>query len=143
MTLSIKRLSLSDANHLIDGAKKKAQEIGVPMCIAIADESGNLIAFDRMDGGKVTSITIAQDKAFTAAAARKATHEYNEACIPGNLVFGIHTALGGRLCVVGGGLPVVVDGEVVGGIGLSSGTPQQDMQCAQAGVDHHADQIER
>ncbi len=143
MTLSIKRLSLSDAKHLIDGAKKKAQEIGVPMCIAIADESGNLIAFDRMDGGKVTSITIAQDKAFTAAAARKATHEYNEACIPGNLVFGIHTALGGRLCVVGGGLPVVVDGEVVGGIGLSSGTPQQDMQCAQAGVDHHADQIER
>ncbi len=143
MTLSIKRLSLSDANHLIDGAKKKAQEIGVPMCIAIADESGNLIAFDRMDGGKVTSITIAQDKAFTAAAARKATHEYNEACIPGNLVFGIHTALGGRLCVVGGGLPVTVDGEVVGGIGLSSGTPQQDMQCAQAGVDHHADQIER
>jgi len=143
MTLSIKRLSLSDANHLIDGAKKKAQEIGVPMCIAIADESGNLIAFDRMDGGKVTSITIAQDKAFTAAAARKATHEYNEACIPGNLVFGIHTALGGRLCVVGGGLPVVVDGEVVGGIGLSSGTPQQDMQCAQAGVDHYADQIDR
>ena len=143
MTLSIKRLSLSDAKHLIDGAKKKAQEIGVPMCIAIADESGSLVAFDRMDGGKVTSITIAQDKAFTAAAARKATHEYNEACIPGNLVFGIHTALGGRLCVVGGGLPVVVDGEVVGGIGLSSGTPQQDMQCAQAGVDHHADQIER
>ncbi len=143
MTLSIERLSLSDAKHLIDGAKKKAQEIGVPMCIAIADESGNLIAFDRMDGGKVTSITIAQDKAFTAAAARKATHEYNEACVPGNLVFGIHTALGGRLCVVGGGLPVAVDGEVVGGIGLSSGTPQQDMQCAQAGVDHHADQIER
>ena len=143
MTLLIKRLSLSDAKHLIDGAKKKAQEIGVPMCIAIADESGSLIAFDRMDGGKVTSITIAQDKAFTAAAARKATHEYNEACIPGNLVFGIHTALGGRLCVVGGGLPVAVDGEVVGGIGLSSGTPQQDMQCAQAGVDHFADQIDR
>ncbi len=143
MTLSIKRLSLTDAKHLIDGAKKKAQEIGVPMCIAIVDESGNLIAFDRMDGGKVTSITIAQDKAFTAAAARKATHEYNEACIPGNLVFGIHTALGGRLCVVGGGLPVAVDGEVVGGIGLSSGTPQQDMQCAQAGVDHFADQIDR
>jgi uncharacterized protein GlcG (DUF336 family) len=143
MTLLIKRLSLTDAKHLIDGAKKKAQDIGVPMCIAIADESGSLIAFDRMDGGKVTSITIAQDKAFTAAAARKATHEYNDVCIPGNLVFGIHTALGGRLCVVGGGLPVTVDGEVVGGIGLSSGTPQQDMQCAQAGIDHYADQIER
>ena len=136
MTLSINRLSLSDAKHLIDGAKNEARDIGVPMCIAIADESGNLIAFDRMDGGKVTSITIAQDKAFTAAAARKATHEYNTVCVPGNLAFGIHTALGGRLCVVGGGFPVTVDGEVVGGIGLSSGTPQQDIQCAQAGIDH-------
>ena len=136
MTLSINRLSSSDAKHLIDGARNTANEIGVSMCIAIVDESGNLIAFDRMDGGKVTSITIAQDKAFTAAAARKATHEYNAACIPGNLVFGIHTALGGRLCVVGGGLPVSVDGDVVGGIGLSSGTPQQDMLCAQAGIDH-------
>ena len=106
------------------------------MCIAIVDESGQLVAFERMDGGKVTSSIIAQDKAFTAAGARKATHEYNAACQPGNLVFGIHTAIGGRLCVVGGGLPVTVDGEVVGGIGLSSGTPQQDMECAQAGIDH-------
>lgn len=113
-----------------------ANEIGVSMCMAIVDESGNLIAFDRMDGGKITSITIAQDKAFTATAARKATHEYNAACIPGNLVFEIHTALSGRLCVVGGGLPVSVEGDVVGGIGLSSGTPQQDMLCAQAGIDH-------
>lgn len=142
MTLSINRLSLSEAQQLIDGARQKAREIGVPMCIAVVDESGNLIAFDRMDGGKVTSITIAQDKAFTAAAARKATHDYNAACVPGNLAFGIHTALGGRLCVVGGGLPVTVDGEVVGGIGLSSGTPQQDMQCAQAGVDFFLEQAE-
>ena len=143
MTLSIKRLSLSEAEQLIDGARQKAQEIGVPMCIAVVDESGNLIAFDRMDGGKVTSITIAQDKAFTAAAARKATHDYNAACVPGNLAFGIHTALGGRLCVVGGGLPVYVEGEVVGGIGLSSGTPQQDMQCAQAGIDYFLPQYNK
>jgi len=89
-----------------------------------------------MDGGKTSSVIVAQDKAYTAAAARKATHDYNAACVPGNLVFGIHTSQGGRLCVVGGGLPVVVDGEVVGGIGLSSGSPQQDMDCAQAGIDH-------
>ena len=132
--LTIKRLEQAEARLLIRGAALKAEEIGVPMCIAVTDESGSLIAFERMDGGKVTSVSIAQDKAFTAAAARKATHDYNAACIPGNLAFGIHTALGGRLCVVGGGLPVEVDGEVVGGIGLSSGTPQQDMICAEAGV---------
>lgn len=134
--LTVKRLSHDDARRLIDGAREKAKQIGVPMCIAIVDESGNLIAFERMDGGKVTSITIAQDKAFTAAAARKATHEYNAANVPGNLAFGIHTEVGGRLSTVGGGLPVTVDGDVVGGIGLSSGTPDQDMQCAQAGIDH-------
>jgi len=134
--LNIKRLSQDEARLLIEGARQKALDIGVPMCIAVVDESGNLMAFERMDGGKVTSTTVAQDKAFTAAAARKPTHEYNAACVPGNLVFGIHTALGGRLSVVGGGLPVTVDGTVVGGIGLSSGTPQQDMQCAQAGIDH-------
>ena len=94
------------------------------------------LAFERMDGGKITSITIAQDKAFTAAAARKATHEYNAACVPGNLVFGIHTECGGRLSTVGGGYPVVVDGEVVGGIGASSGTPQQDMSVCEAGLEH-------
>ena len=134
--LNIRRLSIEEAKILIDGARSKAIEIGIPMCIAVVDESGQLVAFERMDGGKVTSAIIAQDKAFTAAGARKATHEYNEACQPGNLVFGIHTAIGGRICVVGGGLPVIVNDEVVGGIGLSSGTPQQDMECAQSGIDH-------
>ncbi|MGI9429594.1 MAG: GlcG/HbpS family heme-binding protein [Bythopirellula sp.] len=134
--LSLKRLSIEDAKCLTDGARVKAEEIGVPMCIAIVDESGNLVSFERMDGGKTSSVIVAQDKAYTAAAARKATHEYNEVCKPGSLAFGIHTEVGGRLSVVGGGLPVIVDGEVVGGIGLSSGTPQQDMDCAQAGIDH-------
>lgn len=134
--LMIKRLDQNDAQMLIAGARQKAREIGVPMCIAITDEAGQLIAFERMDGGKVTSTTIAIDKAFTAAGAKKATHDYGVASQPGSPAFGIHSAIGGRLMVVGGGLPVIVDGEVVGGIGLSSGTPGQDMQCAQAGIDH-------
>ena len=57
------------------------------------------------------------------------------ACIPGNLAFGIHTEAGGRLSTVGGGLPIQVDGDFVGGIGVSSGSPQQDMDCAQAGIE--------
>lgn len=134
--LTINRLDIAEARILIEGAAEKAREIGVPMCIAIVDESGNLIAFERMDGGKTSSVTIAQDKAFTAAAAKKATHDYNKVNTPGSLAFGIHTEVGGRISSVGGGLPVIVNGEVVGGIGLSSGTPQQDMDCAQAGLDH-------
>ncbi|MBL4900631.1 MAG: heme-binding protein [Colwellia sp.] len=133
--LTIKRLSQQMAKIFIEGASIKATEIGVPMCIAVVDESGNLIAFERMDGGKAHSIIVAQDKAFTAGSARKATHEYNAACIPGNLAFGIHTEAGGRLSTVGGGLPIQIDGDFVGGIGVSSGSPQQDMVCAQAGIE--------
>ena len=134
--LTILRLAVTDAHTLIEGARRKADEIGVPMCIAITDESGNLIAFERMDGGKVTSTVIAQDKAYTAAAAKKATHEYGDASQPGKPAYGINSAIGGRLMVVAGGLPVSVDGAVVGGIGLSSGTPAQDLECAEAGIRH-------
>jgi uncharacterized protein GlcG (DUF336 family) len=134
--INIKRLDINDARLLIEGARNKANEIGIPMCIAIADDSGNLIAFERMDGGKAHSISLAQDKAFTAGAARKATHEYNAVNIPGNLAFGIDTECGGRISTVGGGLPVLIDGDYVGGIGASSGSPQQDMEVAQAGIDH-------
>ncbi len=133
--LTIKRLDISEARILIAGARDKAAEIGVPMCIAITDEGGNLVAFERMDGGKVTSTTIAIDKSYTASAAKKATHEYGAASQPGSPAYGISSAIGGRLMVVGGGLPVTLDGDVVGGIGVSSGTPAQDQEVAQAGID--------
>lgn len=135
--LTVQRLSRDDAFTLVEGARKKAHEINVPMCIAIADESGNLIAFERMDGGKVHSSIVAQDKAFTAASTRKGTHELNQLCMPGKPLFGIHNAMGGRICIVAGGLPVIVDGQVVGAIGISSGTTGQDMECAQAGIDYY------
>lgn len=133
---TVTRLDLDDARKLIAGATAHAVEIGVPMCIAVADESGQLIAFERMEGGKVTSTTIAIDKAFTAAAAKKATHEYGISSQPGSPAYGINSAIGGRLMVVAGGLPVYSDGEVVGAIGVSSGTPAQDQAVAQAGIDY-------
>lgn len=87
--LTINRLDIADARAVIAGARARAEAIGVPMCIAVTDESGQLIAFERMDGGKVTSTTIAIDKAFTAAAARRATHEYGAASQPGAPAYGI------------------------------------------------------
>ncbi|MGA0541856.1 GlcG/HbpS family heme-binding protein [Neotabrizicola sp. VNH66] len=133
---TVTRLDLTDARLLIAGAAAHAESIGVPMCIAIVDESAQLIAFERMEGGKVTSSTIALDKAFTAAGAKRATHEYGTASQPGAPAYGINSAIGGRLMVVGGGLPVVWQGQVVGGIGISSGTPAQDQAVAQAAIDH-------
>ncbi|MGN6621697.1 MAG: GlcG/HbpS family heme-binding protein [Sphingomonas sp.] len=134
MMLTVSRLSNDEARILIDAAADKARAIGVPMCIAVTDEAGDLIAFDRMDGAKISSISIAIDKAFTAAAARNATSVYNQLCQPGQPTFGIHVTNQGHFCVIGGGLPVIVDGVVVGGIGLSAGTAAQDVECAEAAV---------
>ena len=119
---------------MIAGARTKADELGVPMCIAVTDESSNLIAFERMNGAKIPSIAIAIDKSFTASGTRKGTHELAKASQPGQPVYGLESTLGGRMVIIAGGLPVVVDGEVVGGIGVSSGAPDQDLAVAEAGI---------
>jgi uncharacterized protein GlcG (DUF336 family) len=130
--LTINRLSLADAQVLIEGARQKSDAMGIPMCIAVCDESGHLIHFERMDGGKISSISISIDKAFTAAVARKGTHIYNQLCQPGQPTFGIHVTNGGHFSIIGGGLPVTVNGEIVGGIGISSGTAVEDLEVAEA-----------
>jgi uncharacterized protein GlcG (DUF336 family) len=132
--LKIYRLDDADTAQILEGAQRKAKEIGVPMCISVTDESGNLLGFVRMDGGKIPSITIAIDKSYTAAGTRKATHDLAEASMPGNPVFGLTSTVGGRMVVIAGGLPIVVGGEVIGAIGVSSGTPAQDLLVAEAGV---------
>jgi uncharacterized protein GlcG (DUF336 family) len=134
--LKVDRLSLEDARVLVEGATRKSLEMGIPMCIAVADEAGDLIAFDRMNGGKISSISIAIDKAFTAAAARNPTHVYNQLCQPGQPTFGIHVTNNGHFCIIGGGLPVKVNGVVVGGVGISSGTALQDIEVAEAALAH-------
>lgn len=132
--LTLKRLDIKDAGVLIAGARAKAKEIGMDMCIAINDESGNLIAFERMDGGKMTAIQLAIDKGYTATGIQKGTDALGEVNQPGMPAHGISSALGGRMVAIAGGLPVVLDGVVIGGIGVSSGSPAQDLEVAQAGV---------
>jgi len=132
--LTVKRLNHDEAQRLIDGAEAKAREIGTAMCIAVVDESGHLIAFKRMDGAKTLSIRLSDDKAHTAAISRRPTHEYNEMCQPGSLVFGIHTSSGGRFSTVGGGYPVLDGDDVIGAIGVSGGAATDDMACAEAAL---------
>ena len=132
--LKIYRLDDADIARILEGAQSKAKEMVVAMCIAITDESCNLLAFMRMEGGKIPSITIAIDKSYTAAGTRKATHDLAEASLPGNPVFGLTSTVGGRIIVIAGGLPVVVAGKVIGAIGVSSGTPAQDLLVAEAGM---------
>lgn len=137
--LTIERLSYEDAKIILNGAEAKAQEFGLAVCIAIVDESGFLIAFKRMDGGKPLSTSLAQDKAHTAAISHRSTGFYNERNIPGELLFGIHTSAQGRFSTVGGGVPLEIDGLIVGAIGVSGGAPEQDIACAEAGIQDFKD----
>ena len=129
------RLTLNDARIVLEGAEAKARQIAVDMDIAVVDDGGHLIAFVRMDNARVTSIDVAINKAFTAACARRATHEYAAVAGPGGPAFGIHTSNQGRFMIVGGGLPIFIKGVIAGGVGCSSGTPEQDREVAQAGID--------
>ena len=132
---TVAKLTLDDAKLMLAAAEKKAGEIGVDMDIAIVDDGGNLLMFQRMDNARVTSISIAIDKAYTAGAARKSTRAYGEVSGPGQPVFGINSSNQGRFMIIAGGLPVFIDDQPIGGIGCSSGSPDQDEEVAQAGVD--------
>jgi uncharacterized protein GlcG (DUF336 family) len=129
------RLTLSDARLVLEGAEKKAKEIGVDMDVAVVDDGGHLLAFVRMDNARITSIDVAINKAFTAACARRATHEYAAVAGAGGPAFGLHTSNQGRFMIVGGGLPIFIKGIIAGGVGCSSGSSEQDREVSQAGID--------
>ena len=132
---TVQKLTLDDARCIMEGAEAKAREIGVDMDIAITDDTGSVLMFHRMDNGRITSIDVAISKAFTAAAARRSTRSYGEVSGPGGPAFGIHVSNQGRFMIVAGGLPLFVNEEIVGGVGCSSGTPDQDEVGAEAGID--------
>lgn len=135
------RLTLKDAEIVMQACTEKAREIEVDMDIAITDDSGHMMLFKRMDNARITSIDIAIGKSFTASAARKSTRAYGEISVPGKPAFGINTSNQGKFSIVAGGLPLFAEEQIVGGIGCSSGTPDQDELVAQAGVDCFIEQI--
>lgn len=127
-------ITIEAAERIIDAAQKKAQEMGVPMVIAVCDENGTLKAFRRMDGAALLSVQIAQDKAYTAISfGGMATHEWFE-FIKGDapLLHGIIKT--DRLVVFGGGFAIKTQEGIIGGIGVSGGHYTQDMEVAQAGL---------
>ncbi|WP_439861946.1 GlcG/HbpS family heme-binding protein [Pseudomonas sp. MBLB4136] len=131
----VPRLTLADAQVIMQACVRKAKEIAVDMDIAITDDAGHLLLFQRMDNARITSIDIAMGKSFTASAARKSTRAYGEVSVPGKPAFGINTSNQGRFSIVAGGLPLFLHEQIIGGIGCSSGTPDQDELVAQAGVE--------
>lgn len=132
------RLTLEGARSILAAAEAKAREINVPQNIAVFDEGGHLLAFARMDGAKLSSVEVALTKG-RAAALRRAASGPSPANQPSVLLsIGLALATDGKLTCIRGGLPLMVGGQCVGGIGVSAGTEDQDVQVAQAGVDELA-----
>src|ERR1700690_501845 len=127
-------VTLNDARRVIAAAEKKATEMKHPMNIAVADGGGNLIAHVRMDGAWLGSIDISIKKAYTSRAFDIATKDLAPHCYSGGEFFGIHSSNDGKIMIFAGGIPLKKDGKVVGAIGVSGGSGEQDHAVAEAGA---------
>jgi uncharacterized protein GlcG (DUF336 family) len=127
-------ITLEDARKVIAAAESKAKALGQPMNIAVADAGGNLVAHVRMDGAWIGSIDISIKKAFTSRAFDIATKDLAQHSQSGGQFFGIHASNDGRIMIFAGGVPLKRDGRVVGAIGVSGGSGEQDHAVAEAGA---------
>jgi uncharacterized protein GlcG (DUF336 family) len=127
-------VSLEDARRVIAAAEKKSREIGQPMNVAVVDEGGNLVAHVRMDGAWIGSIDISQKKAYTSRAFDISTKDLSAHSQSGGQFFGIHASNNGKIMIFAGGIPLKKNGKVVGAIGVSGGSGDQDHAVAEAGA---------
>ena len=127
-------MTMDKAQLVLKAAVAKAQEIGQPMNVAIVDAGTNLTAFTRMDGAWLGSINIAINKAFTAKAFDISTMELGRNSQPGDQFFGIHISNHTRVMIFAGGIPIKMNGQIVGAVGVSGGSGEQDQAVAEAAV---------
>ena len=125
----VTELTYAGARVVLDACVAKAAEMGVPQCVVVVDNGGHYLAFARMDGAKALSTFTATQKAQTAASSRAAT-----GAAPQDFGLNLALASGGRVTNLKGGLPIVVNGKVVGAVGIGSGAPDQDVAVAEAGI---------
>jgi uncharacterized protein GlcG (DUF336 family) len=133
MPRSYETLTLEDAKRMLAAAEAKAASIGQPYNIAVVDAAGHLLAFVRQDGALI-SIGLAIDKATTARLFDRSTAELAKLSQPGEPLFGIDHSNAGKVIIFGGGIPVMIDGRIIGAVGTSAGTVEQDIAVAEAAL---------
>lgn len=134
MPCEIKSLTLADARTLIAGGEQKALGLGIPYNIAVVDAGGELISHVRMDGAWLGSIDIAIHKAWTARAFDMSTDDLSKMSQSGKPLFGIDSTNHDKVVIFGGGIPIKMGDAVIGAVGVSGGTVDQDIQVAEAAV---------
>ncbi len=134
MTRSACSLDLADARRIIAAGEREATEMGIPYNIAVADAGGGLVAHVRMDGAWLGSVDIAINKAWTARAFDMSTDDLAHLTQPGQQGFGLNTTNDSRVVIFGGGLPIKQNGVVIGAVGASGGSVEQDVAVARAAL---------
>jgi cob(I)alamin adenosyltransferase len=126
-------LALADCDRIVEAGISRARALGVPVVLSVVDAGGHLLETRRMDGALLVSVTLAPSKAYTAAVVRMATQELARLAQPEAPLYGIDTSLP-NLTLVGGGLPLRWAAAVIGAVGVSGGSVEQDVEVAQAMV---------
>ena len=127
-------LTLADATRITEAARTHAGELGTAVTITVVDGGGNVRTQTRMDGARFGTLNVSANKAFTAAAFGAPTKVLTDLVQPGAPLFGFADAMGGRFVGFAGGIPLVRDDEVIGAIGISGGSVDQDQAIADAGA---------
>lgn len=134
MPRSYDSLTLEDAKQMLAAAEAKATSLGIAYNVAVVDAGGHLLAFSRQDGALIGSIDLAIDKAKTARIFDKATSDLAQLSQSGRPLFGIQVSNAGQVVIFGGGIPIQLGGSIVGAVGASAGTVEQDIAVAEAAI---------
>ena len=132
--LKPKKITLENAKEILEKSEIKAKEMNISVVVAIVDDSGNLIAQHRMDDALLISIPTAYSKAYTAIALKMSTEKFSKLVLPGQPLYGLKYLEGGKLCPLGGGIPLIRNGIFIGAIGVSGGSVEEDIIIAKSGV---------
>jgi uncharacterized protein GlcG (DUF336 family) len=126
------KMTLDTATQMIKAAEEKAKAIGVPMVITVLDDGGNMVAQHRMDDALLVSVEVSLKKAYSAVSVKLPTDKIGELSQPGKMLYGLQNVSG--MVIFGGGFPITAGDRIIGGIGVSGGSVEEDMLCAKAGL---------
>ena len=137
----LSKMTLAAAKELISAVEKKAAEMGVKAVVAVSDAGGNVIAVECMDDAYIASYDIAVNKAFTVVSLKMPTKKLAELAAPGGSLYGIQFTNNGRIVIFGGGEPLMKEGKVMGGLGVSGGSAEQDTLLGEYGRDYFVNNL--
>jgi len=130
----LESVTLEEAKRMLSAAEAKAASLGIAYNIAVVDAGGRLVAFVRQDGALMGSIDLAIDKAVTARIFDKTTAYLASLSQPGQPLFGIEDSNAGKVVIFGGGIPITINGNIIGAVGASAGSVEQDIEVAEAAL---------